>query len=65
MILLIVEIGRCISQAVIRQLPIAAARVRALVKSCGICDGQSGTDRKQEEENIHTKEAHKHTLQRE
>jgi hypothetical protein len=30
-------------QAVSRWLPIAAVRVRALVRSCGICGGQSGT----------------------
>jgi hypothetical protein len=34
---------RVITQAVSRWLPTAAARVRALVKSCGICGGQSGT----------------------
>jgi hypothetical protein len=34
--------GRAIVQAVSRRLPTAAARVRAQVKSCGICDGQSG-----------------------
>jgi hypothetical protein len=35
--------GRVIAQAVIRRLLTAAARVRARVKSCGICGGQSGT----------------------
>jgi hypothetical protein len=35
-------IGRAIGQAVSRRLPIAAARVRAQVRSCGIC-GQSDT----------------------
>jgi hypothetical protein len=35
--------GRAIAQAVSRRLPIAAARVRAVVRSCGICGGQSGT----------------------
>jgi hypothetical protein len=35
--------GRAIAQAVSRWLPIAAARVRSEVRSCGICDGQSGT----------------------
>jgi hypothetical protein len=35
--------GRVIAQAVSRRLPIAAARVRAQVRSCGICGGQSGT----------------------
>jgi hypothetical protein len=34
---------RAIAQAVSRRLPIAAARVRAQVTSCGICDGRSGT----------------------
>jgi hypothetical protein len=33
--------GRAIAQAVIRRLPTEAARVR--VRSCGICNGQSGT----------------------
>jgi hypothetical protein len=31
------------AQAVSRRLPTAAARVRAQVRSCGICGGQSGT----------------------
>jgi hypothetical protein len=35
--------GRAITQAVSRRLPAAAARVRAQVRSCGICGGQSGT----------------------
>jgi hypothetical protein len=35
--------GRAITQAVSRRLPTAAARVRAQVRSCGICGGQSGT----------------------
>jgi hypothetical protein len=35
--------GHVIAQAVSRRLPIAAARVRARVRSCGICGGQSGT----------------------
>jgi hypothetical protein len=35
--------GRTIAQAVSRGLPTAAARVRARVKSCGICGGQRGT----------------------
>jgi hypothetical protein len=35
--------GRNIEQAVSRQLPTAAPRVRAQVRSCGICGGQSGT----------------------
>jgi hypothetical protein len=35
--------GRAIAQAASRWLPTAAARVRSQVRSCGICDGQSGT----------------------
>jgi hypothetical protein len=35
--------GSAIAQAVSRQLPTAAARVRARVRSCGICGGRSGT----------------------
>jgi hypothetical protein len=35
-------LGRAIAQAVSRWLPTAAARVRAQVRSCGICGGQSG-----------------------
>jgi hypothetical protein len=35
--------GRAIAKAVSRRLPTAAARVRARVRSCGICGGQSGT----------------------
>jgi hypothetical protein len=35
--------GRAIAQEVSRRLPTAAARVRAQVRSCGICGGQSGT----------------------
>jgi hypothetical protein len=35
--------GRATTQAVSRRLPNAAARVRAQVRSCGICGGQSGT----------------------
>jgi hypothetical protein len=34
--------SRTIAQAVSRWLPIASARVRARVCSCGICGGQSG-----------------------
>jgi hypothetical protein len=34
--------GRTIAQAVSHWIPTAAARVRALVWSCGICGGQSG-----------------------
>jgi hypothetical protein len=36
-------IGITIAQAVSRQLPTVAARVRSQVRSCGICDAQSGT----------------------
>jgi hypothetical protein len=35
--------GRALAQAVSRRLPTAAIRVRAQVRSCGICGGQSGT----------------------
>jgi hypothetical protein len=35
--------GRAIAQAVSRRFPTAASRVRAHVRSCGICGGQSGT----------------------
>jgi hypothetical protein len=35
--------GRAIAKAVSRRLPIASAQVRAQVRSCGICGGQSGT----------------------
>jgi hypothetical protein len=35
--------GRAIAQAVSRQLPTAMARIRAQVRSFGICGGQSGT----------------------
>jgi hypothetical protein len=35
--------GRAIAQEVSRRFPTAAARVRAQVKSCGICGGQSDT----------------------
>jgi hypothetical protein len=35
-------IGHAIAQAVTRWLPTAAARVRAQVRSCGICGGLSG-----------------------
>jgi hypothetical protein len=37
------RLGRAVAQAVSRRLPTAAARVRSQVRSCGICDGQSGT----------------------
>jgi hypothetical protein len=33
----------CIAQAISRWLPTVAVRVRARVRSCGICDEQSGT----------------------
>jgi hypothetical protein len=35
--------GRVIAQAVSRRLPTATTRVRAQVRSCGICGGQSGS----------------------
>jgi hypothetical protein len=35
--------GRAIAQAVSRRLPTAATRFRAQVRSCEICDEQSGT----------------------
>jgi hypothetical protein len=37
------ENGRAIAQAVSRRLPTGAARVRARVRWCGICGGESGT----------------------
>jgi hypothetical protein len=36
-------VGCAIAQAVSHRLPTAAVRVRAKVRSCGICGGQSGT----------------------
>jgi hypothetical protein len=36
-------LGRAIAQVVSRRLPTAAARVRAQIRSCGICGGQRGT----------------------
>jgi hypothetical protein len=36
--------GRVITQAVSRWFPTAGAWVRARVKSCGICGGESGTE---------------------
>jgi hypothetical protein len=36
--------GRAIAQAVSRRLPTATARVRARIKSCAICGGQSGIE---------------------
>jgi hypothetical protein len=36
-------LGHAIAQAVSRRLPTAVAGVRTQVRSCGICDGQSGT----------------------
>jgi hypothetical protein len=41
--LLTILLGRAIAQAVSRRLPKAAARVRAPLRSCGICGGQSGS----------------------
>jgi hypothetical protein len=41
-VLLIVELGCAIAQAVSRWLPTAATRVRSWVWSSGICGGQSG-----------------------
>jgi hypothetical protein len=35
--------GRAIAQAVSRWVPTGAALVRAQIKSCGVCGGQSGT----------------------
>jgi hypothetical protein len=40
---IVIKKGRAIAQAVSRWLPTAAVRVRARVRSCGICGGQSGT----------------------
>jgi hypothetical protein len=37
------RLGRTIAQAVSRQIPTPAGRVRAQVRSCGNCGGQSGT----------------------
>jgi hypothetical protein len=37
----VLRYGRATAQASIRRLPTAAARVRAQVRSCGICGGQS------------------------
>jgi hypothetical protein len=37
------DVGRATAQAVSRRLSMAAARVRSRVRSCGNCDGQSGT----------------------
>jgi hypothetical protein len=36
-------VGRAVAQAVSRRIPIAAVRVRAQVRSRGICDGHIGT----------------------
>jgi hypothetical protein len=38
-----VPVGRAIAQAVSHRLPTATAQVRARVKSCVLCSGQSGT----------------------
>jgi hypothetical protein len=35
--------GSAIAQAVSRRFPAAAARVLAMIRSCGICGGQSGS----------------------
>jgi hypothetical protein len=35
-------LGRAISQPVSRWFPTTASRIRARVRSCGICGGQSG-----------------------
>jgi hypothetical protein len=40
---IIICVGRAIAQAVSRWLPIAAAWVRAQIRSCGIYGGESGT----------------------
>jgi hypothetical protein len=42
MLVTLLSIGRAIAQVVSRRLPNAAVRVRAQVRSCGICGGQSG-----------------------
>jgi hypothetical protein len=36
-------LSRAIAQAVSRRLPPSAARVRAQVRSCGVCSGRRGT----------------------
>jgi hypothetical protein len=38
------EVGRTVAQVVSGRLPTGNARVRAQVKSCAICGGQSGTE---------------------
>jgi hypothetical protein len=38
-----VSLGRAVGQAISRRLPTAEVWVRAQVRSCGICDGRSGT----------------------
>jgi hypothetical protein len=43
MLKLLVSAGRAIANAVIRRLPTAVTRVRAQVRLCVICGGQSGT----------------------
>jgi hypothetical protein len=42
-VLLTVSSGRAIAQAASRRLPTSATRVRAHIRSCGICGGQSST----------------------
>jgi hypothetical protein len=37
------HVGRATAQTVSRRLPTGVTRVRAQVKSCGICGGQRGT----------------------
>jgi hypothetical protein len=39
---LLLNLSRAIAQAVSLRLPTTAARVRAQVRSCGVCGGQSG-----------------------
>jgi hypothetical protein len=38
-----ISFGRAITQTISHRLPTMAAQVRAWVRSCGNCDGQSGT----------------------
>jgi hypothetical protein len=42
-LIMTIMFGRAVAQAVSRRFPTAAARVRAQIRSCGICGGQSGT----------------------
>jgi hypothetical protein len=41
--LLLIQLGRTVVQAVSRRFPTTVAWVRAQVRLCGICGGQSGT----------------------